>query len=297
MKRLLGSMLAAFAIAIASPAAAQSGVQRDYDTVAALVQALPTTINGETRTAQPHESVFAQQVRVTEVARLRAPLQATYPVVGLNVDMSLPEGAELFRVRPTDRPELRMFCSPDTVRTDRNGYLPSVGRTCLSDDDNDGAFDRFWYQTVAISGGGNGDGGWTVTPFAHIAGGLAFSAPERFSTPYSVVESHSIAPFAVEIEYSGWFGQPYFQRRAREGEELVDIGSDAFSPSRINEDARYPALLTLLGAEIEIISVAEDRSIIYRVRRGFTETEPLQLMSVPPPAPPPPPPAPSRRNQ
>jgi hypothetical protein len=297
MKRFLATALASFAIATA--ASAQAPVQRD--TAAALMRALPITVDGAVHTARPRESILVQQAAVMEVVRLVAAAPASYAVSGVQAEMSLPAGAELFRVALESNATLRVFCAQDTVRTDVAGRPPRVGRTCLSDDDNDGDFDRFWYMWVPASGGGDGAGGWTLNPYPRIAGGLVYGVQEPFaaSVPYATAESHGIAPVTLEIEHISYSAtSSAYQLRSREGDALAEIGTEAFGARRVNSESDYPKLLTLMGAEIEILSRNEDRSITYRVGRGFSDTEPLRLVNVPPPAPPPPPAAPQpRRNR
>jgi hypothetical protein len=121
--------------------------------------------------------------------------------------------------------------------------------------------------------------------------------PFASSVPYMTAEPHSIAPVTLEIEHISYPAKSSsYQLRSREGDVLAEIGTEAFGARRVNDEAEYPKLLTLMGAEIEILSRAEDRSITYRVRRGFSDTEPLTLVNLPPPAPPPPPPAPQPRR-
>lgn len=287
--RFLIICLAASAV-FAADAHAQVRVRSDI--AAALARPLPVAIDGQIHTARPREAIFEQQAVVSEVVRLQAPVSAAFPLGRTQVDLSLPARAELFRVALHEAPDLRAFCSADTVRTDVGPQRPArVGRACLSDDDNDGRFDRVWYMYVPISAGGRTDGTWEIYPFTRIAGGLLYSVEdEHLAAPvaYAAAPTHSIAPMTLAIVYVTWGSGVAFQLNSREGEALTVIGTEVTGASPIDAANEYPKLLTFMGAEIEILSRADDGSISYRVRRGFAEDKPLQLENVPPPSPPPP---------
>lgn len=296
MRRALFA-LATSALCFATPAYAQ--VRADQDTAAALVRVIAAPVDSATRTTGPRQPVFEQQATVAEAVRLRGPLTATFPLGSVQADMSLPAGAELFRVRFEREAALTAYCAATTVHTNVGPQRPArVGRACLSDGDNDGAFDRLWYMYVPIGAGGDGAGGWVIHPYSRIAGGLVYSvAGESLAAPvaYEAAPQHGIAPFALVIEYIQFGRSLAFQLRQRDGagNALTEIGTEAFGGRRFSSDSEFPQTLSLLGAEIEIVSRDEAGVISYHVRRGFTESEPLALTNLPPPAPPPP--APPRR--
>lgn len=288
--RFLASCLAASAVFFTAGAHAQ--VRTRSDTGAALARPLAVTIDGQIHTAQPQEAIFEQQATVSEVVRLQAPVTASFQLGRTQADLSLPSGAELFRIALREAPDLRAFCSADTVLTDAGSQRPArVGRACLSDDDNDGSFERVWYMYVPISAGGRADGTWDIHPFTRIAGGLLYSVEdEHLAAPvaYVAAPAHSIAPMTLAIVYVTWGRSVAFQLRSREGQALTEIGTEVTGASPIDAANEYPKLLTFMGAEIEILSRADDGSITHRVRRGFAEDQTLRLENVPPPAPPPP---------
>ncbi len=289
-------LTAATFAAFAAPAAAQI----QTDTAAALVRVTPTPVDGATRTAALGQTVLEQQARVDEVVRLQAPLAATFPLAGTQTDMSLPAGAELFRVRLRANAELTAYCAAETMRTNVGSHRPArVGRICLSDADSDDAFDRLWYMFVPISAGGDGAGGWVIHPYSRIAGGLVYSVVADQLTPigYEAAPQHAIAPFSLAIEHVSWGRGFAFQLRQRDGDgnALTELSTEISGSTRAQADAEFPQTLSLMGAEIEILGRDEAGALSYRVRRGFSEAEALELVNTPPPAPPPPSPPPPRR--
>ncbi|WP_395646150.1 hypothetical protein [Terricaulis sp.] len=288
--RLILCALAGLTALVAFDALAQTPMQ--HDTAAALVRPLPVTIDNSERTVMPRQPIFAQEVAVMEAARLTRPVRATFPLGRVQADMSLPADAELFRVAFSSTPELHAFCALETTQTDVGPQRPArVGRTCLSDDDNDGSFDRLWYMVVPVGAGGNGDGTWQIYPFTRIAGGLVYSVRDerlRSPAPYVVTPTHSIAPMTLEIVYVTWGRGIAFQLKAREGDALTDIGTEVTGAVSVDAGIEFPKRLSFMGAEIDILARADDAAIIYRVRRGFPDDAPLRLENTPPPAPPPP---------
>lgn len=295
MLRTLLMAAAAFA-AMAAPAAAQI----QTDTAAALVRVTPAPVDGATRTAAARQVMYEQAAHVSEVVRLRAPLAATFPLGGTQAEMALPAGAELFRVRFQTNASLTGYCAAETMRTGVGAHRPArVGRICLSDSDTDGAFDRLWYMFVPISASGDGAGGWVIHPYSRIAGGLVYSVTADQLAPigYEAAPQHAIAPFSLAIEHVPWGRGFAFQPRQRDGDgnALTELGTEITGAQRAQADAEFPQTLSLMGAEIEILSRDEAGALSYRVRRGFSESQALELVSVPPPAPPPPSAPPPRR--
>lgn len=155
----------------------------------------------------------------------------------------------MFAARIDTSPPRQLFCTYDTTYDGRNEVgVRAQMRTCWVDDDNNGSFDRVFAVQV-------GDFSRNITSFT-----ANVTAPSAYTI---------LAPTADRaIEFVVKFAPKPDGRNQLEVHYVDGVFETPLEGAAFNIPAQLPATLGVLGAEIELLELA-DGALTYRVLSGF----------------------------
>jgi hypothetical protein len=180
------------------------------------------------------------------------------PFVRLDTPVHVVRGSKTYSVAPenllfaAESSGRRVFCSYDVTYRGRNSLgIEASGRTCLEDGNEDGLLD-----SIAWVGG--------IDTFKR--GIVQFHADIDTPAGYSIATHDAPPSIEIVVRYAHRPGQaPVLEAAYVEGvfESALEDQSVAIPPA-----SRLPAVVTLQGAQIEIVSLVDD-VLTYRVLSGF----------------------------
>ena len=214
----------------------------------------------DVHSANPGDVILSQQAAPIGMARADGDGSATIPPPAIALfpaTVSVHQGDELFRVVLRNTPSVRAYCTQAVSSLPVEGLI----RSCFSDENKDGRFDRAWAMVVERRNEG-------------VGGGTMVSAPGAVvSIPYTVMSDGSMPSQTLRIVFGSG-------------------GFYAFMGDRYLEDGRvfyvthgpYPRTIDLAGARIEVLGYVRGRvgvvreRVDYRIIRGFPVGMPIASM-------------------